>query len=447
MRRKTLVLGVLAGSLAASPGSAAEPNGSYREPAYVQALRDGQAERLASPDSLQWNTEIAAWKRENGTLPDGVIDRILRLQSAGAAPGQTQGPAAAQAWAERTSQPLESTYIRRPIFRFYYVIGFAHRLNATCKFLPQSKDLDVAAALDAAVRTFRIGQRSKAEIDALSADEKLALKTMHLTLFAGQSDANTFAKANPCGAPGMTSLTATLSKLLSPLKAVASDTNKQREDRERKAMLIETDDFILGETFVRNGAPQGLFATASRSDVHQATFRVPSAYEQVAGRTVGWFTDTAVLDAAGADNRPVLFVLTEASRDCGQCRTFIQDLLISQSFNRLAGRFHAVLLVANSDPKSLFAQMRTSLDGGTVPGAYLVKLGNTEIPAKLLYRRRPATSANEVAKEIEPLLSGPFEKPAVASDHKPLVAPPSFCWAIETFELCRARQIRKIHVE
>lgn len=66
-----------------------------------------------------------------------------------------------------------------------------------------------------------------------------------------------------------------------------------------------------------------------------------------------------------------LIVLTQPSADCPLCRAFMQDLLSSKPFNALSGHFHAVLLVANSDPNSLFNIIRLAFDGNEIPGVYL----------------------------------------------------------------------------
>lgn len=426
----------------------AQTAGAYREPAYVLALLGGKAEQLASPNPLPWNTEIAAWKRANASLPDEAVDEVLRAQNAGTAPGTADGEAAVRAWAERASKELESTYIRRPIFRYHYIIAFAQKLNTRCKFLQPDHEGEVAAGIRAAIKTFHIGERTKEQIDAIPQDDKLALKYMHETIFNAQSDADTFAKATTCTSSNMNAVRTTLLRLLSPLQPSSAADDKKREARERDAMKGQADDFILGETYVRTGDVQrGPYATAFQSVKPSATLRVPAVDEQVARKTVGWFTDVSVFEAAKADGKPILIVLTQPSADCPLCRAFMQDLLSSKPFNALSGHFHAVLLVANSDPNSLFNIIRLAFDGNEIPGVYLFRVGGEGKSSTLLFKRTFVTSAGRISRELEPLLGTVAQPSVAAGGHTGLVARPGICWAIETFDMCRERERRSMHAE
>lgn len=125
----------------------------------------------------------------------------------------------------------------------------------------------------------------------------------------------------------------------------------------------------------------------------------------------------------------------------------MQDLLSSKPFNALSGHFHAVLLVANSDPNSLFNIIRLAFDGNEIPGVYLFRVGGEGKSSTLLFKRTFVTSAGRISRELEPLLGTVAQPSVAAGGHTGLVARPGICWAIETFDMCRERERRSMHAE
>lgn len=448
MRRAIFQVCCLSGAVAIAGGAAAQSTFQAREPAYVRALLDGQADRLASPNVLQWNTEIADFKRETGsTFSDEMIDQFLRVRREGSPPDLSKGPEAERAWKQRLSRWLDSSYVRMLIFRHHYFVSFAQRLDGKCAFLTPAQKADVAAALEQAVSAFRIGQRTKSEIDALAADEKLAFQTMSGSLSNGHNDADALARAAACNAPSIKTVTATLLKLLSPRQEGGSAAVQARYVRERKATIKQTGDFLVGETLLRTGPEQSWFATAFIATPKLATLRIPGVDEEVAGKTIGWFTDASFAEALDGDSRPIMFVSMGATADCHQCRTLMQDLLVSEPFNRLAGRVAAVLLVANSDPDSFVSRMRKSLDTVAVPDIMVLQRATAAAPARMLYRLERVASAAEIAQQISQSLPASLPVAPPKTPHKPFLAPPDVCWLAETLELCQARLRRDVHLE
>ncbi len=448
MRRAIFQVCCLSGALAIAGGAAAQSTVQVREPAYVGALLDGQADRLASSNVLQWNTEIADFKREtNSTFSDDMIDQFLRVRREGSPPDQSKGPEAERAWKQRMSRWLDSSYVRMLVFRHHYFVSFALRLDDKCKFLKPAQKADVAAALEQAVDAFRIGQRSKSEINALAADEKLAFQTMSGSISNGQSDADALARAAGCNALSIRTVAATLSKLLSPRQEGGSAVVQARYARERKATIKQTGDFLVGETLVRTGPEQSWFATTFIASPKLATIRIPGVDEEVPGKTIGWFTDASFAEALEGDSRPIVFVSMGASADCHQCRNLMQDLLVSEPFNRLAGRVAAVLLVANSDPDSFVSRMRKSLDTVAVPDVMVIQRATAAAPGRMLYRLEHVATAAEIAQQISQILPDSLPAALPKTPHKPSIAPPDVCWLAETFELCQARLRRDVHLE
>lgn len=263
------------------------------------------------------------------------------------------------------------------------IMAFAQRIDAACPFF------------DAGVRT--------------AVDKTLAA---HLSAVAGNGGprAEAFLNVRPCGHATTKAVQASLLRLLGPADADAIPT------------------------------PEAVKAAAARL-ANAGLPPFPAVDQEVAGAVIGWSSDLAAsLNAAKADGKPVLLLLR--GDHCPWCDAQLRELIEHAALNRLAGRFHAVMLDVDDDAH---APGRTMFDLLGAKGLPTTSLFVVASDGKLNERVRLNGYRNqsEFLRDLAPV----FPDAPISADDRgnwkaldaALARKPGYCLPIETLGLCDER--------
>ena len=198
--------------------------GQYKEPAYVDALLAGNVSALASPDSLQWDSVVRRLSIKSNRSIESIESMLKmdRKQSRKVPPGGFSQEQLLEILQSELQQ-LDTTHIRRPVFRAHYIAAFAANQIDRCTFLTAQTSQEVREMHNAAVDSLGVGDAQALQSKLRTPAMKEAARWLHEALYHGQSDAREFFKANDCTSPGMRATIASLTALRAPSRAAAAE--------------------------------------------------------------------------------------------------------------------------------------------------------------------------------------------------------------------------------
>ncbi len=130
----------------------------YREPAYVEALLAGNVSALTSQDSRRWDIELQRLSLKSKQSID-LVEVMLKEERQPPRKVPPGGFSREQMLEILLShkQQLDSTHIRRPVFRAHYIAAFAANLIDRCTFLTAQTSQEVREMHNAAVDSLGVG--------------------------------------------------------------------------------------------------------------------------------------------------------------------------------------------------------------------------------------------------------------------------------------------------
>ena len=262
-------------------------------------------------------------------------------------------------------------------------ISLAQQIDATCPFL------------DAGVRSMIAGTVARHE--------------RWNSVSHGAARAKAFLSARPCTHATMKALQASLNRVLTP---AAPQTAAPKQD-------------------------------ATTMNIRLKGLAVPELDQNIDGAVIGWSNDfKASIQAAKLDGKPILLLLGDRSGHCPWCDVLLRDLREFATLNRLAGRFHAVLLDVDDDQHAPGRVMFDTLGAKGLPTTSLFTVSAAGHIAEQV-----RINGHLIQREFVAKLRAAFpDAPVVENDRSnwkaldaALSRTPQYCMPIETLALCNER--------
>ena len=119
---------------------------------YVRALMHGDADRIATTNTLEWDETIQRNAAQMKLKPHDVVGMLKSelVEKPNLTGSEKERVESARNWERMLQRDLKTTFPHRLIFRIHYVYAFATEIDRTCRFLPLETAEELISAINGA---------------------------------------------------------------------------------------------------------------------------------------------------------------------------------------------------------------------------------------------------------------------------------------------------------